>query len=246
MKADDLNRALNYVDERYLSELDTPEQESIPMKNKKKVIRILAVAAMIALLSVTAYASDILHIRSLKSGKSTVYSSFASMDQAMNQLGVRVDCREEFSSGFRFVDASVDEVVGRDEQGKKAMTFQELSTEYRNDAGVHLMINAYADQENIPEDDHLPTKQWNVDGISVSYYLDHYKLVPADYQLSPEEEAWQEQPGNYITYGSDQVEQRDVAFLSWVKDGVAYFIMDSDANVPMETLVSMASELMEG
>lgn len=246
MKADDLNRALNYVDERYLSELDTPEQESIPMKNKKKVIRILAVAAMIALLSVTAYASDILHIRSLGSGKSTVYSSFASMYQAMNQLGVRVDCREEFSSGFRFVDASVDEVVGRDEQGKKAMTFQELSTEYRNDAGVHLMINAYADQENIPEDDHLPTKQWNVDGISVSYYLDHYKLVPADYQLSPEEEAWQEQPGNYITYGSDQVEQRDVAFLSWVKDGVAYFIMDSDANVPMETLVSMASELMEG
>ena len=246
MKADDLNRALNYVDERYLSELDTPEQESIPMKNKKKVIRILAVAAMIALLSVTAYAADVLHIRSLESGKSTVYSSFASMDQAMNQLGLQVDCREEFSSGFRFVDASVDEVVGRDEQGKKAMTFQELSAEYRNDAGVRLMINAYADQENIPEDDHLPTKQWNVDGISVSYYLDHYKLVPADYQPSPEEEAWQEQPGNYITYGSDRVEQRDVAFLSWVKDGVAYFIMDSGANVPMETLASMASELMEG
>ena len=69
MKADDLNRALNYVDERYLSELDTPEQESIPMKNKKKVIRILAVAAMIALLSVTAYAADVLHIRSWNPGK---------------------------------------------------------------------------------------------------------------------------------------------------------------------------------
>ena len=36
----------------------------------------------------------------------------------------------------------------------------------------------------------------------------------------PEEEAWQKQPGNYISYGSDQVEQTNVAFLCWEKEGV--------------------------
>lgn len=245
MKANDLNRALNYVDDRYLAELDAPEQECIPMKNRKRIVHLLVAAAVIALLSVTAYATDVFGIRSLESGgKSTQYSNFADMDKAMAQAGFQADCKETFSNGFRFANASVDEIVGRDENGKKALVYQELSVTYKNDAGQRVMFYAYRDMEDIPQSDHPAQNTWDVQGITVSYYLDHYKFVPADYKLSEEEKAWQEIPGNYISYGSDQVEEKDVAFLGWTKDGIRYMIMDSGARVPAESLYSMAQEII--
>lgn len=245
MKANDLNRALNYVDDRYLAELDAPEQECISMKNRKRIVRLLVAAAVIALLSVTAYAADVLGIRSLESGgKSTQYVSFAEMDKAMAQAGFRADCKEEFSNGFRFANAYVDETVGRDENGKKALVYQDLSVTYKNDAGQRVVVYAHRDMEDIPQSDHPAQNTWDVQGITVSYYLDHYKLVPADYKLSEEEQAWREIPGNYISFGSDQVEETNVAFLGWTKDGIRYTIMDSHARVSEESLFSMAQELI--
>lgn len=245
MKANDLNRALNYVDDRYLAELDAPEQECIPMKNRKRIVHLLVAAAVIALLSVTAYATDVFGIRSLESGgKSTQYSNFADMDKAMARAGFQADCKEEFSNGFRFANASVDETVGKDESGKIALVYQELSVTYKNDAGQRVMFYAYRDMEEIPQSDHPAQNTWDVQGITVSYYLDHYKFVPADYKLSEEEQAWQEIPGNYISYGSDQVEEKDVVFLNWTKDGIRYMIMDSGAQVSAESLYSMAQEII--
>ena len=57
MRATDLNRALNYVDDAYLLEADIPDKEIKTMKNKKRTFRILVAAAMISLLTVTAYAA---------------------------------------------------------------------------------------------------------------------------------------------------------------------------------------------
>ena len=53
MKATDLNRALNYVDDAYLMEADTPDKEIKTMKTKKRAIRILIAAALISLLTET-------------------------------------------------------------------------------------------------------------------------------------------------------------------------------------------------
>ena len=63
--------------------------------------------------------------------------------------------------------------------------------------------------------------------------------------LSEAEKQWQEIPGNYISYGSDAVEETDVGFACWEKDGVCYTIMDSGAKVTPQTLFAMAKELME-
>ena len=81
--------------------------------------------------------------------------------------------------------------------------------------------------------------------MTVSYYLDHYKFVPVNYELSEAEKQWQEIPGNYISYGSDAVEETDVGFACWEKDGVDYSIMDSGAKVTPQTLFAMAAELMQ-
>ena len=59
MKATDLNRALNYVDDAYLMEADTPykvieteSKEIKTMKTQKRAFRILLAAALIGVLSI--------------------------------------------------------------------------------------------------------------------------------------------------------------------------------------------------
>ncbi len=246
MKADDLNRAMNYVDEAYLSQLDAPEKEIISMKNKKKTIRILIAAAIIALMSVTAYATDIFHIHSLESGRSTHYQNFSDMDRAMAQAGLQVDYRQTLGDGFEFKDAEVREVIGRDERNRKVLTFQELGVYYENAAGNYLVVNAYGQTEEIPASDRQSDSTVVINGITVGYRQDHYKFFPEDYQLTEEDKAWQEIPGNHISYGSDAVEEKTVAFVDWQKDGIQYFIMDFGSTLSADTLLAMAGELIEG
>ena len=57
MKAMDLNQAFNDVDDAYLMEVDAPDKESQTMKNKKRTSYIFLAAALICLLSITAYAA---------------------------------------------------------------------------------------------------------------------------------------------------------------------------------------------
>ena len=66
-----------------------------------------------------------------------------------------------------------------------------------------------------------------------------------NYELSEAEKQWEAIPGNYISYGSDAVEETDVAFACWEKDGVRYSIMDSGAKVSPQVLFAMAKELMQ-
>ena len=58
MKATELAKAFNEIDDAYLAELDTSEKERITMKNRKKFSRILIAAAVICLLSITAFAAE--------------------------------------------------------------------------------------------------------------------------------------------------------------------------------------------
>lgn len=87
MKATDLNRALNYVDDAYLMEADTPykvieteSKEIKPMKTQKRAFRILLAAALIGVLSITAYAAEMLPIHKLESGKTKHYESYSDVD----------------------------------------------------------------------------------------------------------------------------------------------------------------------
>ena len=50
MKATELAKAFNEIDDAYLAELDTSEKERITMKNRKKFSRILIAAAVVSAL----------------------------------------------------------------------------------------------------------------------------------------------------------------------------------------------------
>ena len=87
------------------------------MKNKKRTVRILAAAAMISLLSVTAYAAEVLHIRSLESGRSEHFETYSDMDRAIAKAGLQTTIPDKFENGFRFQGGEVQEVEAKDDSG---------------------------------------------------------------------------------------------------------------------------------
>lgn len=106
-------------------------------------------------------------------------------------------------------------------------------------------IRSFLRTKGVFQSDRAPDRTETVNGIALSYRLDHYRLMPADYKLTAEDAQWEQQPGNHISYGSDAKEEQDVAFLCWEKDGVSYSIMDPGARVSANTLFSVAQELLE-
>ena len=47
-----------------------------------------------------------------------------------------------------------------------------------------------------------------------------------------------------MSYGSESVEETEVAFLTWEKDGICYTLTDTDGSETAESLFSMAKELI--
>jgi hypothetical protein len=81
--------------------------------------------------------------------------------------------------------------------------------------------------------------------ISVSYHVDHYKFVPQDYVLTPEDKEKQAGPHFYISYGADQVEEKDYTDLGWQDNGLDYSISLFDTDLSEDELYQMVEEMIE-
>ena len=242
MKQEFLLKAMADIDETYVR-----EAAQAPTARKRKLPwKMLVAAALIPLLTITAYAADVLNIRSLVSGMTHYTSSqFSDMDKVMDKAGFRMDVKESFQNGFTFDKAWVEDTRGLDENDREVLKYREVQVNYRNADGLRLCLFAHPDIEEITDSESPVAQTAQIGGVTVSYYRDHYKFVPANYELSEAEKQWEAIPGNYISYGSDAVEESDVCFACWEKDGVCYSIMDSGAKVSPQTLFAMAKELME-
>lgn len=242
MKQEFLLNAMADIDETYVR-----EAEKAPTARKRKLPwKILVAAALIPLLTITAYASDVLNIRTLVSGMTHYTSSqYADMDKVMDKVGFQMDVKERFNNGFAFEKAYAEDTRGLDENDREVLKYKQVQVNYRNADGVRLCLFAHPDIEEIIDSESPVAQTARIGGVTVSYYRDHYKFVPVDYELSEAEKQWEAIPGNYISYGSDAVEDTDVGFACWEKDGVRYSIMDSGAKVSPQVLFAMAAELME-
>ena len=242
MKQEFLLNAMADIDETYVR-----EAAQAPTARKRKLPwKILVAAALIPLLTITAYASDVLNIRTLVSGMTHYTSSqYADIDKVMDKAGFEMDVKESFQNGFTFEKVYVEDTRGLDENDREVLKYKEVEVNYRNADGIRLCLFAHPDMEELTDSDSPVAQTAQIGGVTVSYHLDHYKFVPANHELTEAEKQWEAIPGNYISYGTDAVEETDVAFACWEKDGLRYTIMDSGAKVTPQTLFAMAKELME-
>lgn len=246
MKATELAKAFNEIDDAYLAELEPSEKEHITMKNRKKFSRILIAAAVICLLSITAFAAEQARIHSFTSGGQNYQGSYSALAQAMEKAGFQLKLPEEFESGFRFQQVRTGEVECDDDDGNHVLTYMDVSVDYVNDQGQRL--NFYATPnlgDAVEEDTRTPVISKTVGGITLNYFVDHYKFVPEDYELSETDKEWMQQPGNYLSYGSDEVEEESFASLSWTTDKSMFSFADMTASIAPEVLFAMAEELIK-
>lgn len=243
MKNDFLLSAFTDIRDDYIMEAEET------MKNTKKKLpwKALLIAALIPILTVTAYASDFLNIRSLCSGRLHFNSSqYSDMGKAEKKAGFDLNVPETLGD-YTFREVQVQDVNGLDEGDKRVLTYRETSITYQNKAGNMLFYHVSPVQEDVTVSDRAADQVREVNGVKLEYRLDQYWNLPASYEetgLTQEMEEWQKLPGHYISYGSDAPEQKKVAFLSWDQDGLRHVLMDMDGKEGADALFTMATQLM--
>ena len=222
-----------------------PHRKGQIMNIQKVIKKAAVVLAAVLLLTTTAYAADFMNIKSLaNTGRGEYISeSYKDMDKAMKKAGFEITAPESFESGYSFRNVRVEETGAYDEHDKELFTYKDLVVYYKNPAGTTLSLFTHIDREELSQGSREPDMTRMVGEVQVEYRLDHYKFVPEDYELTPEDKAMLQQPGYYLSYGSDTVVEQDNQTLSWVKDGVDYSILDSGAKETSDALFAMAEEI---
>ncbi|MBP5743652.1 MAG: hypothetical protein J6W44_01900, partial [Oscillospiraceae bacterium] len=78
----------------------------------------------------------------------------------------------------------------------------------------------------------------------VRIYRDHYKFVPEDYEKTSGDLAAEESGHYYISFGADEIQERDIASADLVLKGVTYtFYFDDASECSDDMLIRMTSEL---
>lgn len=199
-------------------------------------------AAVLVLLTTTVYAAGLVNIKTLRSG--SVSRAYDNVIQAEEKAGFAVDDLEIFSNGYRFDSARVEQTKALDDKDKVRFIYSEIRMELVNASGEKLNLTAHQRQEGVAASSLDPDQVRKIGEVTLEYRLHHYKFVPEDYALTEEDKSMLEKPGYFLSYGSKEVVQKDVAFLNWEKDGICYTLMDSDGSETAESLFAMAEELI--
>lgn len=224
----------------------SPHGKGQIMHIQKTIKKAAAVLAAVLILATTAYASDFMNVKSLaNTGRKEYHSeSYQDMGKAMKKAGFTINAPESFENGYCFQTVRTEESGAYDEHNEELFTYMDLVVYYRNPAGTTLLLFSCSNREELSQNSRQPDTTRMIGDVQVEYRLDHYKFVPEDYELAPEDEAMLKQPGYYLSYGSDTVIEQDNHSLSWVQDGIRYHILDSGAVETPDTLFAMAEELI--
>lgn len=247
MNANQLMDIITDADDQYIQSALESRHQQRTHKPKRLVFRTVAAAAIIMSLAITAYATDFAGIKSLRSGGSSkIYESYQKMDTVEKKAGFEIESKETFENGYTFENMEVQTTDAYDEHDEKVLSYDEIFMLYKNEAGNRLCLIAHPTLEKIPVSDIPATEARQFGDVTAEYRETHYKLFPADKEgkLTEEETLWGQQPGNYISYGSDEPYETRTLFLSWEKDGISYSIMDNWGVESPDTLFSMAEELI--
>lgn len=208
----------------------------------------VAIAAVLVLLMTSVYAAknveEIAHF--VTSGDREECRTYRRMDRIMAKAGFRIDAPEQFSNGFAFQSAQVENIHAMDGDRNLQFTFYQIGVTYENPAGTELMLVASPCINGLSHWNEAAIETRRFGDIKAEYAVVRFKYVPNDYQLTREDEKMLKKPNFQISYGFHQVTEVDYGYLNWEKDGICYSIVDTGQNLCADTLFSMAEELILG
>ncbi|MDY3232840.1 MAG: hypothetical protein SOX46_14920 [Clostridiaceae bacterium] len=203
---------------------------------------IIAAAAICMLSTVTGIAAGKAAYMSAASSHKDrfAYGQLKDMEQ---KAGFATKAPETFSNGYTFeygVPVSNKEM---DEEQNVIRTAESLGLTYQKDGMPDITIDiqswGFYDGETTADE------TFSHGEITLGYRCDNYRFVPADYQISQEEQALVDAGDLYVSYGSAQVEDSRIQFVLWTEGEVHYIMMSKDNAMTAEELVQMAGEIID-
>lgn len=174
--------------------------------------------------------------------ESTSWDDFSKLEK---KTGVDVDLPEKFFNGYQFKKMNTMAIDGKDDAGNTMSSIKQLTVTYENAKGIKLNCDM---NQIIPEEENeqtTPVQEQKIGDITVQYYNDTYKFVPADYEETAEDKAMQEKDNFYLSYGSNEIEMKQYSYAKWEKDGVSYLLGGFDNGLSGDELIQMAAEIIQ-
>ena len=258
MKRETISLALNSLDDRHITDtaVFSPERiqrspERIVYMKRKRIVTFALAAALMLVLGISAFA--IWGIPRFTGThpmpKTAEYTSLSALPEIEKDVGYPVTVPEHFSNGYAFSMLRVDGEAVFGESYEVLKEYYSVHVTYtRNGApDLSLSLSPVLELESSSEAPvRTPSEQRTVSSVTVDLNCDHYKVVPEDYEKT-EDDLAQEAAGHYyISFGSDQIEEREVASAEFKLDNVSYTLMDMAAKeTSLDTLAQMAGEIIE-
>ena len=258
MKRETISLALNSLDDRHITDtaVFSPERiqrspERIVYMKRKRIVTFALAAALMLVLGISAFA--IWGIPRFTGThpmpKTAEYTSLSALPEIEKDVGYPVMVPEHFSNGYAFSMLRVDGEAVFGESYEVLKEYYSVHVTYtRNGApDLSLSLSPVLELESSSEAPvRTPSEQRTVNSVTVDLNCDHYKVVPEDYEKT-EDDLAQEAAGHYyISFGLDQIEEREVASAEFKLDNVSYTLMDMAAKeTSLDTLTQMAGEIIE-
>ena len=172
------------------------------------------------------------------------YKNYSALERAWQDAGLPADLPELFSNGYRFQGASLVSVEEQDGSGETTGKSKEVNAIYRSGQDeVSVMVSGKKESEEIPTDITALA-----DGTEARYFSDTYRILPDDQDgkpLSAEDQAFENQPHHYISYGDDEADSTEVIDSVDVTEGsVTYSLQCSHTDMSEDLLLDMVEEIV--
>ena len=231
---------------RLEQELLPGKENEQPMKTRK-TLRIALIAAAISILFITsAYAvSGVVHGTGTHIMKDTgSYDSLADLPKAERIAGYPVTAPEKFSNGYGFETLYLGGEEAFGENFETLKEYYSVMVNYARDGKSDLTLNL-SPVLDLPTEREAPapTSSKEISGVEVRYSLDHYKIVPPDYEKTEEDLAAEGAGHYYISFGSDEIEEYDFSFADFELGDVQYVFHDQSGR-DADFLYEMAEEVI--
>ncbi len=172
------------------------------------------------------------------------YTVFSELEKVEAKTGLDVRAVEKFSNGYQFKEMSVMHEQDHTENGTVIGDYAGISIQYEKEGAYDLSLCMDDVEHAEGAEAREAVAQQEIAGLTVKYYLDTYKWVPAGYELTDEDRANLEKDNYFISEGVDEVSVNQVCCVIWEQDGVFYDLLCTKGEVPAEEMFAMAAEII--
>lgn len=229
--------------EATLASLPREKEKNIMRIKKRFTIPVIAFVAIVAL-GTGLLATGKISSMTGSSSSAPTYTQLPTAAALKEDLGFTPAIPQAFANGYVFENGTVGKESGLDENGNVLEKHKSLACLYKN-GGAEIYLNT-AKAWSVPhEKDEGGTVVETYNGIELIYSAHTYKFVPADYEMTAQDQA-DEASGKYIFgFGTDEIEIEEVQGLSWVQEGISYHLLAGDSPLIKADLVTMAKEIID-